>query len=439
MHQQRRGYGSACLKALEAIAQDPTPPDAVLFMDADGSDDPDYLPALLAPIAAGEADFVLGSRTRGQAEPGALTFPQRLGSWMMGTYLKHRYGVMATDMGPCRAIRYDALCRLSMDDQDFGWTIQMQTRAATPEAGIRCGEVPVAYRRRQAGKSKISGTLRGSWQAGRIILATAWKERRWRPAPTGHVAVLGKMPQPGRVKTRLAKDIGEEKAAQVHDGMLRHTLGRAAGLPHTLWYSAGSGDGLSTPVSTGNDSDQALAFDSENGTNSTPPGGWDLDRIRRVYGPWRRFQPQPSGALGGRIQAALQDAFDQGHQAAVAVGSDCPDLTAQDLQKALQTLISADADVVLGPANDGGYWLVGVRQGVWPLPALTHDIDWSTPQVFEQTCSAIEKAGLRYKTLRLLSDVDTLEELSIWQQHDPDSFGLEPVKTKVPLQPHHHV
>lgn len=393
----RRGYGSACLAVLEVLAAEPTPPDAVLFMDADGSDDASQIPRLLAPIASGQADFVLGSRTQGPAEAGALTTPQRLGSWILSAWLKYRYGVKASDLGPFRVLRYDALRRLAMDDRDFGWTIQMQARAATAEAGIRYQEIAVPYFRRQSGKSKISGTLRGSWQAGSTILKTAWRERHWQPGPTAHVAVLAKMPEPGRVKTRLAAGIGEAAATQIHERMLRHTLRRVAALPHTFWWDASS-------KKVGNAKD------------------WDATRVRTAYGSWRRYERQGGGDLGARIDAALQDAFDRGYDAAMVVGSDCPDLTAQDLEDASRKLLDREADVVLGPSEDGGYWLLGVHRSAWTddqTRRLTKGIDWGTETVLAQTRDAIQAAGLRYHELRWLNDVDTLETLPVWERHDP--------------------
>lgn len=165
VHEPRRGYGSACLRALAALAGDP--PDAVLFLDADGSDDPAEAGSLLAPIAEGRADLVIGSRTRGAREPGALTAQARFGNWLATGLLRAFYGVAWTDLGPFRAIRYPAYVALGMRDPDFGWTVEMQVRAA--RAGLRGVEVPVRYRRR-IGKSKISGTVSGAARAGVKIL-----------------------------------------------------------------------------------------------------------------------------------------------------------------------------------------------------------------------------------------------------------------------------
>lgn len=163
----RRGYGAACLKGIEALAHDP--PDVVLFLDADLSDDPTEAGTLLGPILEGRADLVIGSRTQGVREPGALTSHARFGNWLATRLLKALYGVRYTDLGPFRAIRYDSLRKLGMADRDFGWTIEMQVKAA--RLGLRHVEVPVRYRRR-VGRSKISGTLGGSLRAGLKILST---------------------------------------------------------------------------------------------------------------------------------------------------------------------------------------------------------------------------------------------------------------------------
>jgi glycosyltransferase involved in cell wall biosynthesis len=165
----RRGYGAACLKGIEALASDP--PDAVLFLDADLSDDPTEATAVLAPILEGRADLVIGSRVLGHREPGALAPHARFGNWLATRLLAALYGVRYTDLGPFRAIRYESLRALGMKDRDFGWTIEMQIKAA--RHGLRHAEVPVRYRRR-VGRSKISGTFAGSVRAGASILGTVF-------------------------------------------------------------------------------------------------------------------------------------------------------------------------------------------------------------------------------------------------------------------------
>ena len=167
VREERRGYGSACLAALAVMRRDP--PEAVLFLDADGSDDPRDAESLLGPIAEGRADLVIGSRVLGRREPGALTPQARFGNWLATGLIGRFYGVPWTDLGPFRAVRWSALEGLAMRDPDFGWTVEMQVKAA--RAKLRSIEVPVSYRRR-IGRSKISGTLTGASRAGAKILGT---------------------------------------------------------------------------------------------------------------------------------------------------------------------------------------------------------------------------------------------------------------------------
>ncbi len=170
VRQPERGYGAACLAALLAV--DPRS-NIILFMDADRSDIPSDAAALLAPIIAGEADLVIGSRSLGNVERGAMSAPQRFGNWLAPFLVRLIWGKRYTDLGPFRAIRRDALEQLSMSDRDFGWTIEMQVRAA--KLGLRTAERPVSYRKR-VGVSKISGTLRGVFAAGWKILFVIARE-----------------------------------------------------------------------------------------------------------------------------------------------------------------------------------------------------------------------------------------------------------------------
>jgi glycosyltransferase involved in cell wall biosynthesis len=164
-----RGYGAACLGALARVAADI---DVVAFMDADGADDPAELAALVAPIARGDAVLVIGSRTLGRSERGALTPPQRFGNWLATGLIRLLHGQRYTDLGPFRAVRRSTLEQIAMRDRRFGWTVEMQVRAL--QVGARVCERPVSYRRR-VGRSKISGTLSGVVGAGVGILSTILK------------------------------------------------------------------------------------------------------------------------------------------------------------------------------------------------------------------------------------------------------------------------
>ncbi|TMP96455.1 MAG: glycosyltransferase family 2 protein [Verrucomicrobia bacterium] len=163
----QRGYGRACAAGIRALCPEC---DIVVFLDGDGSDCPEFINQLVDPIVSGKYDFVIGSRARGQREPGSMNFQQVVSGRMAGLILRVLYGVRYTDMCPFRAIRRDALERLAMREQTYGWNIEMQMRVA--RAGLRILEVPVNHRCRTGGQSKVSGTLRGTFVAGARIIAT---------------------------------------------------------------------------------------------------------------------------------------------------------------------------------------------------------------------------------------------------------------------------
>ena len=166
VREPRRGYGSACLAGLAAL--ETSPPEVVVFLDGDYSDHPEEMPLLLSAIAEG-ADLVIGSRTLGKREPGALLPQARLGNAFACFLIRLLYRYRYTDMGPVRAIRWEACRRLRMRDTNFGWTCEMQVKALREK--LRVAEVPVSYRRR-VGVSKITGTVSGTLRAGWKILWT---------------------------------------------------------------------------------------------------------------------------------------------------------------------------------------------------------------------------------------------------------------------------
>lgn len=172
--QPERGYGNACLKAMAQVASHYPPPDIVVFLDADHSDHPEQLPDVVAPILRGEADMVIGSRALGDREAGSMMPQQVFGNWLATSLMRWMYGIRYTDLGPFRAIRWDALLRLNMQDRTYGWTVEMQLKAAKHQ--LRCVEVPVDYRKR-IGVSKVSGTVKGTVMAGYKIITTILKYR----------------------------------------------------------------------------------------------------------------------------------------------------------------------------------------------------------------------------------------------------------------------
>ncbi|MGH1336951.1 MAG: glycosyltransferase family 2 protein [Aureispira sp.] len=169
-HQQ--GYGFACLKGMTYLKTLPQPPDIVVFIDADYSDHPEELPQLVAPILERDVTMVIGSRALGAKERGSMTPQQIFGNWLATRLIKWFYGVTFTDLGPFRAIKYDDLMALDMQDQTYGWTVEMQVKAA--KQGMSVEEIPVSYRVR-VGQSKISGTIKGTILAGYKIITTIFK------------------------------------------------------------------------------------------------------------------------------------------------------------------------------------------------------------------------------------------------------------------------
>jgi glycosyltransferase involved in cell wall biosynthesis len=177
------GYGRACAAGIHALAPEC---ELVVFLDGDGSDCPELMPLLVEPIRRGEQDLVIGSRTRGNREPGSMNFQQIFAGRVAGWLLRLLYGVGYSDMCPFRAIRRSALDQLGMREPTYGWNLEMQMRAA--RARLRILEVPVNHRCRTGGESKVSGTLRGTFVAGIRIVATLFRvamERNGAGLPPG--------------------------------------------------------------------------------------------------------------------------------------------------------------------------------------------------------------------------------------------------------------
>lgn len=170
--QNQRGYGNACLRGIEYINSKDLKPDIVVFLDGDYSDHPEELPNLLQPIIEDDYDMVIGSRATGNQEKGAMLPQAVFGNFLATFLIKLFYGFSFTDLGPFRAIKYDSLLSLGMEDKTFGWTVEMQVKAL--KRGLKCTEVPVSYRKR-IGVSKITGTLTGTVKAGYKIIWTIFK------------------------------------------------------------------------------------------------------------------------------------------------------------------------------------------------------------------------------------------------------------------------
>lgn len=171
VREDHRGYGAACLAGLAAMSEDP--PSIVVFMDADFSDHPNELTRVVEPILVGDAELVIGSRTIGSRQRGALMPQALVGNKLACTLVEFLYDYYFTDLGPFRAITWDALCAIEMKDRDFGWTVEMQVKAA--RKSIPSVEVPVSYRKR-VGVSKVTGTVKGTVLAGYKILYTIFAQ-----------------------------------------------------------------------------------------------------------------------------------------------------------------------------------------------------------------------------------------------------------------------
>lgn len=174
IREARRGYGYACAAGVAAAAE----AEVLVFLDGDYSSLPAELPLVVAPILSGEADLVLGSRTRGHIAPGAMPPQQRFGNWLASRLMSQLYGLTVSDLGPYRAIRSSLLAALDMREMTYGWPTEMMVKAA--RLGARLVEVPVSWHPRQAGRSKVSGTLRGTilaaWYILGVTLRYAWRE-----------------------------------------------------------------------------------------------------------------------------------------------------------------------------------------------------------------------------------------------------------------------
>lgn len=388
----RRGYGSACLRGIAALDC----PDVVVFLDADFSDHPEQMDRLVDPIMDGEAEFVVGSRVSGTREAGALTPQARFGNWLACWLMRGIWGVHHTDLGPFRAIRYRTLLELEMGDPDYGWTVEMQIKAAVH--GVRTLERPVDYRKR-VGRSKVSGTVRGVVGAGYKILGHIFVGalRRWMGRKTLEreaIIVFTRYPEPGETKTRMIPALGAEGAAALQRSMTTHTAREMASVPGRI--------------------NRVVRY-----------VGGDEERMRAWLGDSFVYLLQGEGDLGARMARAFSEAFDdKAVERVVIVGSDCPDLRAGILRAALDSLRTHD--IVLGPATDGGYYLIGLRRNALENGAssLFADVDWGTETVYATTVVRAEQIGLRLRVLAPLDDVDRPEDLPVWERSRSKSGPL---------------
>lgn len=172
LQEKQKGYGYACLKGMDYISKQENKPDIIVFLDGDFSDFPAELTKIIAPIIKENKDLVIGSRVKRWREKGSMTFPQIFGNWLATSLMKLFFNARFTDLGPFRAIKYDKLLDLEMQDKTYGWTVEMQLKAL--KKGFSYTEVPVHYKNR-IGTSKVSGTVKGAIFAGVKILGWIFK------------------------------------------------------------------------------------------------------------------------------------------------------------------------------------------------------------------------------------------------------------------------
>lgn len=375
-----RGYGAACLTGL-TFAQES---DIVVFLDGDYSDYPEEMERLVDPIINSSAELVIGARTLGDHDKGALTPQARFGNWLSCKLIKLIWGVTYHDLGPFRAIDRRSLEALAMKDRNYGWTVEMQIKAA--KHGFKIREAPVSYRPR-IGESKISGTLKGVVAAGAKILGTIFIEASKSIfekdiADKRELLILfTRYPEPGKSKTRLIPALGDKAAAELQKRMTEHAIERCKEVAKTrktalqVYYEG---------------ADKSLMED------------WLGSNIRHIV--------QAKGDLGERLRKAFLGAFQAGMGSVVIIGADCPGLTSAIIIQAFKAL--GRHDLVLGPALDGGYYLIGLNK---PCAPLFRDIPWGGPEVFSKTME--EAMNLRLSTLHLepLADVDRPEDLNVWE------------------------
>lgn len=397
IEEARRGYGRACLTGAER-ALDPAASghahDVVVFLDGDGSCDPADLPVLVGALSA--ADVAFGRRPGRLVEDGAMPWHARLGNDLVAAIMSIRTGRPVHDMPPFKALRAATLSRLDLDDAGYGWTTQLVGRIVG-EPTIRFRELPVRFRRRHGGTSKVSGSWRASVAAGRAMMGRAWSETAARPL----LGLMAKAPGPGRAKTRLAADLGD-------------------GATTAFWTAC-----LSDAADGSLEASRAAGF--------TPmamlPSGADVDAVVRIIGPAWTPLVQARPGLAAALADVFLAAFDRGADRAIAVAGDAPGLPPSRIGAAIALLAGGPRRAVLGPADDGGYHLVGARWRQVPRSApapirrrLRRNLADRLRRAFAEGATGgstafdaarggLESAGWQVATVESWPDVDTMADL----------------------------
>jgi glycosyltransferase A (GT-A) superfamily protein (DUF2064 family) len=380
VNEPRRGYGRACLSGFEAVQAGGDGHELVAFLDGDGSCAPGDLPRLVA--AAEHADVVLGRR---RPAPGALPWHAGLGNDLVAAVLRMRSGRPVHDLPPFKAIRTDILDLLGLDDQGYGWTAQLVSRALGHPA-LRVVEETVRFEPRLGGVSKVSGRLGPSVRAGRAMLARAWSARS-----RGALVLMAKAPGAGHSKTRLELDLDPAAVAGFWAACLRE-----------------SGDRLR----------RAAAVAGVDALAMTPSPA-DAAAVRRLA-------RLPSLAQANRgLGAALLEVSDLRAPFTIAVSADVPTLPGERLLQAVDTLRGGRD--VLGPGPDGGYYLVGLRRGVDRGRRVRAFLEapLGGEHAFEQARAALGEV----EALEPWADVDTGQELQALVSQVRSDPSLAPALT----------
>ncbi|MFI5266044.1 MAG: TIGR04282 family arsenosugar biosynthesis glycosyltransferase [Chloroflexota bacterium] len=373
--EQRRGYGRACATGAQAARSE-----ILAFLDGDGSDDSAALGQLLELVTDRKVDLALGAR--GRAEAGALPAHAVLGNRLAAGLISARWGQPITDLPSFKVIRRDKLLALNMTEATYGWTIEMIVKAA--RRGYRLAEVPLDYRRRMGGESKVSGNLSTSLKASYAILSTlarhGFGRSRGEPLIRRRALVLmAKAPIPGQAKTRLAATLGAETAARIHEAFLRTSLRTAREVCDVVTLM-------------GPDQRHAEAL------RPLAPNGVHV---------WAQQRP---GLMAG-ISEAFEQATASGASDVVVGETDSPNLPLVHLQAAFQLLERRGPGIVLGPCADGGYYLVGV---VGLDDATTRTLfegeAYDSSTICQRTAERARSLGLWVELAPEWYDVDTINE-----------------------------
>ena len=381
-----RGFGAACHGGLMAATSD-----VVCFMDADGSLDPRDLPVIAGPVLAGTEDLVLGRRR--PEGPRSWPLHARVGNRVIVGAVRRRTAIRLRDLGPMRAARRVDLVRLGLLDRRFGYPLEMVVRAA--ESGWRVAERDVPYLQR-AGRSKVTGTVSGTVRTARdmtrvLAAVTGTRHRRARP-PSGRKR---QRDGPRGAARGHCQGAGSRPGQDPADAAVQPAPGGAAGRGGAARHARGGGGSARGR--------HLIALDGA-------PGCW-LPRGFEVIG-------QRGRGLDERIAAALGDAYASLPVPVVLIGMDTPQVTSGQLEAALRPLAAGAADAVLGPAADGGFWLLGLRR---PDPALVVGVPMSTSRTGAVQLARLAGAGLRVARMPCQIDVDTAADADAVAEQIPAS------------------